>query len=702
MKHILKILAANILIASFVSLVGCNDNSDDSQPYLRISAMTQTSPVNGVNPVISATEYGFNVIPVFDNPQVAVVTYDLRSNRDWKVVFENGNDDDWLMAYPVEGSFDGKLRFCIKDNDGLTQRSTVAVIYFKDGPATNVQFAVQQEANAPYMKVNINNKPNVTRISSAKDGNIVNINVFSNIEYFYTKSVGSSWFNMAEARKGDITLTIDPLPENFNQELREGLLTFKGMGAYSHIETAVKVVQSVVSIDGGTQITIEELLSKYEGATVEENCFIRGIVVSDKENGNIPENQMVVQDKSGKGLLFTFENASDNTFKLGAELTVWMYDKEIRKASVAQFVADNNVYDLTPDVGCNGVIKTISNLNNPAEHLNCLVKITNAEWMFPHGTYYPGDENNIYTTADAAPWRDKARMVRSTGGGSIRAYVLGGDNIAGGATFKHARLLPQGNGELTGIIMNRKDDFEGLNDLKVLRMRSIEDDRIPVTGTRGYIDIVEFVWPWFDMSGVIPIVPFKGTGTMRSSMDENWHFPQTAGQVYSGWCYWRMNASEQALTGNTYIAVNTAAMEGSNAANSIFSPNYPFSEGSIRGEGWIVTFSATDVSANEEIVIGIAPSSSATGPRDFVIDWGESLSGGFTRFAQFECTNWSAQLYAPEYMFTLPSECNGKENIVLRIRVNGTRRANLAATNTAFAAGGTNRICGIVVSKRPK
>ena len=233
-------------------------------------------------------------------------------------------------------------------------------------------------------------------------------------------------------------------------------------------------------------------------------------------------------------------------------------------------------------------------------------------------------------------------------------------------------------------------------------MRSLEDDQIPLTGERGYSNIVEFVWPPFDITGVVPIVPNKGNGTLRSSMDDSWHFPQIAGQIYAGYCYWRTDAGTQAAGSATFVGMNTSNMDGANSANSIFAPNYPFSEGSIKGEGWVVTFSAADVAANEEIVVGFATSSSATGPRDFVVDWGESLSGTFTTFAQYECTNWTPQLYPPEFMFALPAECNGKENIVLRLRVNGTRRANLAATNTAFAATGTNRLCGLVVSKRQK
>ena len=195
-------------------------------------------------------------------------------------------------------------------------------------------------------------------------------------------------------------------------------------------------------------LTIEELLSKYEGGVVDENLFIRGIVVSDVENKNIPANQMVVQDQSGKGMLFTLENAADNTFSVGDEISVWLYEKEIIKAGVSGLSADNNVFDHAPGVGVSGVIKTIDNLNNLEEHINCLVRVTNAEWMFPYGTYYPGEEPWVYENQPMLI--DKARIARSSGGGSVRAYVLGGESETDGATFKHARLLPQGNGTLTG------------------------------------------------------------------------------------------------------------------------------------------------------------------------------------------------------------------------------------------------------------
>jgi hypothetical protein len=205
-----------------------------------------------------------------------------------------------------------------------------------------------------------------------------------------------------------------------------------------------------------------------------------------------------------------------------------------------------------------------------------------------------------------------------------------------------------------------------------------------------------------EIEGTAPIVASKGEGTLRSSMDVEWHNPQTAGQIYRAYCYWRTDAATVSVGGSSYVALNSAAMDGSQSAMSIFNPDYPFSEGAIKGEGWIVSFSAANVTAEEELVIGFSTSSSATGPRDFAIDWGESLDGTFTMIGEYQCTNWSAQLYGPEFMFTLPAECNGKENIVVRLRVNGTRRANLNATNTVFASGGTNRLCGLVVSKRAK
>ena len=712
MKNKRKI-SAFVWLTTCLLLASCNDDSDNSAPYLRISDVTATSG----NYVLSASEQGFNVIPDVGNRELAVVTYDLRSNRDWKVVFESGNADDWLMAYPVEGSGDGKLRFCVKDNDAIVDRTALAVMYYKDGSASNVQFVVKQEANQPYLTVSINGKTGATRSSSGRDGSAIQIKVFSNGDYLYTKSPGSSWFATTEARMGEITVTVDPLPEDFDEEFRDGTITFRGLGAHAHLETVVRIVQSVVGFDGATLITIEELLEQYEGKFVEDNLYIRGIVVSDIENKNIPADQMVVQDKSGKGLLIVFDDASGNTFKVGTEVSVWVYDKEIRKATVSDMAADNNIYDPTPDVGCDGVIKTINTLNNPAEHLNCLVHITNAEWVFPYGTYYPGDERTLYSSAAAVPWTDKARIIRSTGGGALRAYVLGGENEAGGATFKHARLLPKGNGSLTGIIMNRYDDFERTTDFIVFRMRSGEDDEIPTEGSRGYQDIVEFVWPPFNNVGIVPVVPNSGTGTLRSTMTDSWHFPNVAGEIYIGYCYWRLNDPATPIDGagaNTYWAMNTAAMDGSQSARSIFAPNYPFSSGGINGEGWVATFSAENVTANEEIVVGFSTSSSSTGPRDFVLDWGEAVytndaidwtktfAGTFTSVAQYECTNWDAQLYPPEFMFALPAECNGKASICLRLRVNGVRRANLALTTTVFAGGGTNRICALVISKRPK
>lgn len=61
---------------------------------------------------------------------------------------------------------------------------------------------------------------------------------------------------------------------------------------------------------------------------VTENCWVEATVVSDQKLLNFDNNQMVVQDDSGRGMLIEFANAKDNTYQLNDKLKIHLYEAE--------------------------------------------------------------------------------------------------------------------------------------------------------------------------------------------------------------------------------------------------------------------------------------------------------------------------------------------------------------------------------------
>ncbi len=673
----------------------CNDDDDDiDAPYLDIEKYS----VSSKNNVTGASEIGFTVNATVGDPTLELMCYDIRSNCDWQILNDGGEDADWLLIYPREGSQDGKVRFCVKDNDATQPRAATVIFRYADGRLTERTITVQQRGNGPYMDVAVDGKES-TRAAAGRAATEFKITVSTNVGFFWNKD-DSDWFSISETGNGEFVLSVEAFPEDCEDLSREGTVEFRGLD--SSVGAVLTVVQSVATFEDAVEITIGDLLAKYpEGGSIAENCYISGYVVSDQANGNFEPNQMIVQDASRRGLLFEFTDPSLNTYALGTKMSIWLLGKEIKANTVAEFAPKDNVYDVAAGTA-EDVALEITSLENAGDYLNTLVTIKNAEWVFPYGTYWAGDEGSVFSSTAAGASSDHARMVRAAEGGAIRAYMMGGTSIDSGIKFKHARLLPKGKGDLTGIIMNRKDDYEGTTLMPVLRMRNLDDDAIAESGDRGWTTLVEFVWPPFDMSGTVPIVPITGSGTLKSSFETQWFFGDDSRSktIYAGYCYWRTDPATQAASGKTYVGMNAATwMEH---PNSIWkSGGYPEPD-VVKGEAWIATVSTADVSDSEEVAVAFSTSSSATGPRDFIVEWSDSETGTFHPVSTYSCTNWSALLYAPEFHFTLPAECNGLQTLVIRLRVNGTRRANLAATDTAFASGGTNRLCAFSVAKHKK
>lgn len=695
-KYIKQFVATALLPLS-LGVAGCADNDAlTGNPYLTLSDYKIDVPAE----VASVDEYGFVLMNNITAQTASLITYDVRSNQEWylDIEWEAGTEQGWLMPYPLEGEGDGKIRFCAKANDGLESRSVMATLRYADGRASDVSFYIKQNSNQPYLDVTINSKT-ATRVASGRAQNSVDLLVKSNI-YYLCSYAGGDWFRTSQ--EGNIvSVLFDELPQDI--EMRQGELVFKGIGAHSHMQSTLKVVQSAQSFSDASHITIEQLLASIPttGGVVDENLYIEGYVVSDRAGKNIAANQLVIQDNSRRGLIIDFDDATENTFTTGTKMKVWMLDKYIQNGYLHEFTVNENVFDEESDAtGYESVIRELNTLEGKENLVGTWVRITNAEWAFPYSTYYPGDEANAYNATAAGNSTDKARLLRSSGGGHVRAYLYGGTSESDGALFKHERLLPKGNGALKGILMSRHHDVDLSQNITILRMTNGNDDEIPAVGSRGYNDIVEFVFDAID-DGIHDITPRKGEGKLYSTTSTQWMIPEVVGNFYKGYCYWRMDLSQPMSATNTHTGLNVKQWNGINA-NSLFKTiGYPANGDASTGEAWIVEFSTAGVSANEEVSIAIATSSSSTGPRDFVVEWGESMTGTFTAVDSYQATNWDAYYCPTESMFTLPAACNGKENVVVRLRVSSGRRANINSTSS-IGDSGTNRMCGVVVSKRNK
>lgn len=699
-RRVLSLTACAAVIGGSLALVSCKDDETtgyEGGAYLYLENTKVNSSMKDY--VADYSDAGFTAEAIIQNDITELISYDIRSNRDWRLEVENPETDSWLKIYPAEGKLDGRVKFLCEDNDGLTERSTTVYFYYADGTLAEPVLTVRQRGNVEHIDLYVDGSA-ATRASASTAAAEFAVTVSANIPYYYKSETDwpEEWFRLTETSQNTFTLNIDRFDSEDGN--REGYITFYGAGEHSDVVAQLRVMQSAFNADNSVVVTIEELLASLDDDRVVLNNYsVEAIVISDIENGNIDSNTLVVEDASQKGLCLNL-TTENTTLKAGTKIKVWLLDATITPwQSVDNVVVADRIFDPVENSGLPTPID-VTSVVEAEQYYNTLVTLKNAEWVFPYGTYYPGDEANTYGNTAVDP--DHARILRLAGGGAINAYVEGGAAEAEGANFKHMGFLGKGNGSISGIIMPRhtntsydKSTGEWTEFTPVFRMRSFADDNIPATGSRAWSDIVEFVWDdTFDHSGVLDITPNAGAGALKTTFEDHWNFENSSATIYAGYNYWRKLLETPAATPNAYIGLNAKGWINHDGSDKT-------SYGDINGEAWVCTVSTADVTAAEEMALFFATSSSATGPRYFAVEWAESETGPFTEVGKYEVTNWDAQKYPPEFYMPLPDACAGKENVVIRCRVWKDQRCDLSSTS-AIGSSGTNRMCAFTISKRTK
>lgn len=700
-RRVLSLTAGAAIIGGSLALTSCKDDETagyEGSAFLYLENAKLNNSMKAF--VADYSDAGFTAEAIISNDMSELVSYDIRSNRDWYLRVEDPENDSWLKIYPAEGKLDGRVKFLCEDNDNLTERSTNVYFYYADGTLAEPMLTVRQKANVEHINLYVNGSE-ATRASTSTAATEFDVTIRANVPYYYKSETEwpEEWFRLTETSQNTFKLNIDQFDSQDGN--REGYITFYGAGQYGDIVAKLRVMQSAFNADNSVVVTIEELLSSLgSDGVVTDNYSVEATVISDIDGGNIDANTIVVEDASQKGLCLNL--TTPNTFKAGTKIKVWLLDKTITPwQAVDGVVVADNIFDPVENAGLPTPID-VTSVEDATKYYNTLVTLKNAEWVFPYGTYYPGDESAIYGNTNTFADADHARMLRLAGGGAINAYVEGGSSAEGGASFKHARFLPKGSGDITGIIMPRHTNTgfdpaekRWIEYTPVFRMRNADDDQIAATGERTWTDIVEFVWDdTFDHAGVLDIKPNAGVGTLKTTFEDKWDFTNGSATIYAGYNYWRKLLETPAATPNAYIGLNAKGWinhEGSDKT----------SYAEINGEAWVCTVSTADVTAADQMAMFFATSSSATGPRYFVVEWATSETGTFTEVGKYEVTNWDAQKYPPEFYFALPAECAGHDTLVIRCRLYKDQRADLGSTS-AVGGSGTNRMCAFSIAKRTK
>ena len=131
----------------------------------------------------ASSDLGFDAEAIIGDATLELIRYDIRSNCNWSVEC-NSTDGDWIKFYPKTGQGDGKVRFCLDDNDANTPRSATVVFRYADGRQTETTLVVNQSANEPYIRFVVNNIE-TNEIVAGRYAAHYDIRVAANVTPFY-------------------------------------------------------------------------------------------------------------------------------------------------------------------------------------------------------------------------------------------------------------------------------------------------------------------------------------------------------------------------------------------------------------------------------------------------------------------------------------------------------------------------------------
>lgn len=228
---------ATLLLATLFSASCNDDDTSTGTPYFRLENVVVSSKM-----VTSSSELGFNVEAMVGDPTLELIRYDIRSNCDWTVE-ANSEDADWLLIWPDHGSRDGKVRFCVTDNDNPLPRSTTVVFRYADGRQTEATLAVVQAANVPHITISVDNTA-TTEIVAGRAAQSYDINVNANVDFFYSMEQ-NDWAKLTETGNGTFKLEVAAYPEQPTELERSCAITFEGVGEYESTTNRIDILQTI-------------------------------------------------------------------------------------------------------------------------------------------------------------------------------------------------------------------------------------------------------------------------------------------------------------------------------------------------------------------------------------------------------------------------------------------------------------------------
>ncbi len=633
----------------------------------------------------------------------------LYSNlENWTIVPQHEEALDWIFVWPDSGSGCGRFWITVDANDFAESRAAVFNV-MQDGKIMD-SFTIGQTGSEPYLGLDMGG---VSKFNMAAETGSMDIQLKTNTLWKVRKADESAdWLSFSDITDNSLRVNVTRNDDDLSRSCEVVVSRADDAAGPLSVSFTIAQIGGKDAFSKAAAVSIAELL-EMTGAQgiIDRNVYVEGTVISEVSKYNFEEHYLHyvkdganfvaevasvpvwVQDACGSGLCFEFLMASDCRYPAGTHLKLHLVGQTLMtdsKTGVLKVTGLTSAYVHDAVAGEEVRPVEVTDLSRIAEYENRLVTLKDVQFAMPYGTYFNADVRYVdldYTDfpelIDASS-RQYPHILFDRNGNSIRL-------ISSSAFLdRHCRVMPKGCGDVTGIISRRKSK-NGRTELYI-RLRSDEDNKVSEDGSSAFSRTLVRFGPFAGKADMEQVKADEGHAVIKTSVFSRATAATSSTSMYfnafsSVWKNAMENIGINTATispalDNQFVALNSQQWYNATGTSLTDSP----------GEAWIVTMSTLDAGAGRLYLI-FSNASYSGGPKDFVLEWSEDEAAPVSEWktiAGYEACSWNANWQSGEYMFALPDEMKGKDNVVIRHRV--TSNLAVGRKNMKITSTGTNRM----------
>ena len=633
----------------------------------------------------------------------------LYSNLDnWEIVPQYEDARDWIYVWPDKGSGCGRFWVSVDANDFAEGRSAVFNV-MQNGRVMEC-FTICQTGAEPYLGLDMGG---VARFNVAAEPGWLDVRLKTNTLWKIDMLDDSiDWVSFSDITDNSLRVNVAGNDDDNPRSCEIVISRADDAAEPLSVSFCISQIGGRDAFSKASPVSVSELLgSVAPGGVIDRNVYVEGVVTSEFSRYNLEEHYlhyvkdganfevgitsapMWLQDAAGDGLCVEFLMASDCVYSAGTHLKIHLAGQGLAvddKSGVLKVTGLTSAYvhDAAPGVEAEPV--EVYELEGIARYENMLVTLKDVQFAMPYGTYFNTDVRYVdldysdYPELVDASVRQYPHILFDRYGNSIRMFS------SSAFLDRHCRLMPKGSGDVTGIISRRRS--KNMQTEFYIRLRSDADNMVSGDASTAFSRTIVRFGPYASKSDMSQVKADEGNATIKTSV-----FSRAAASTSSTSMYfnafstvWKNTMENVGINtvaispaiDNQYVALNSQQWYNATGTSLTDSP----------GEAWIITANTLDAGTGHLYLI-FSNASYSSGPKDFVIEWSEDESAPvneWNRIAEYEACSWSANWQSGEFMFALPDELKGKENVVIRHRV--TSNLAVGRKGMKISSTGTNRM----------